>query len=76
MVSGLLPAGEVKMIMEIKPLKDPVPLKLEQYGCEKCGEKFYINVDDKPRIAVCCFCGGFTKNTRLFDMEIKGIGEY
>ncbi len=64
------------MIMEIKKLEEPVKIKLEQYECEKCGKKLYVNSEDKPRLAVCCFCGGQTKNIRIFDVEITGIGEY
>ena len=62
--------------MMIKKLEEHVQIKLEQYECETCGKKFYINVDDKPRLAVCCFCGGQTKNIRIFDINIIGIGEY
>ncbi len=64
------------MIMEIKQLDELVEIKLEQYECEVCGKKCYINAEDKSGLAVCCFCGGTTKNTRLFDIDIKGIGEY
>lgn len=64
------------MNMEIKPLKEPVGIKFEQYECGVCGKKSYVNSEDKPDSFVCGFCGGETKNTRLFDIEIKGIGEY
>ena len=61
----------------IKPLSEPVEVKLEQYECVDCEKKFYINTEDKTEDNFACvFCNGETKNIRIFDVEIKGIGEY
>jgi len=65
------------MVMEIKPLKKPIEIKLEQYECEACSKKFYINTEDKTgNFMVCPFCKAEAKNIRIFDVEIKGIGGY
>ena len=64
------------MIMEIKKLEELVEIKLEQYECEDCGKKSYVNAEDKPRLFFCGFCGKPMKNIRIFDINIKGIGEY
>ena len=61
----------------IKPLPQPVEVKLEQYECDKCNKKFYINSEDKTEDDFACvFCKGETKNIRIFDVKIEGIGEY
>lgn len=61
----------------IKELKKPIEIKLEQYECEGCGKKFYINSEDKIEgWAFCPFCRRESKNIRIFDVQIKGIGEY
>lgn len=61
----------------IKPLKTPVSLKLKQYVCEECNKKFSINLVDKEKEFLHCpFCGAKGKNKWIFDIEIKGIGEY
>ncbi len=63
--------------MKIKLLPQPVEVKLEQYECEKCSKKFYINSEDKVDYSFpCIFCQGETKKIRIFDISIKGIGEY
>jgi len=63
--------------IEIKPLKEPIEIKLEQYECESCGKKSYINSEDKiEREFFCPFCKAEAKNIRIFDVEIEGIGEY
>lgn len=65
------------MNMNIKQLKKPIEVKLEQYECESCKKKFYINSEDKPgEFITCHLCKGETKKVRIFDIEIKGIGEY
>lgn len=68
------------MIMEtidIQPLKEPISFKLEQYECQVCMKKTYINKDDKRTDSIkCVFCGETAKSSRVFEMEIKGIGEY
>ena len=65
---------------EIKPLKEPIKIKLEQYECDDCKKKFYINTEDKTKgvIFMCPFCmgNGKTKNIRIFDVIINGIGDY
>ncbi len=61
----------------IKKLKEPIEVKLEQYECTSCEKKSYINIEDKTvRKFFCPFCMEEAKNTRIFDVEIKGIGEY
>ena len=63
------------MSMEIKPLQEPIAIKFEQYECEACGKKEYINSEDKKgEFVKCVFCGAEAKNVRIFDIEIKGIG--
>ena len=64
------------MIMEIKQLNNTIMIKFDQYECNECGKKCYINSEDKSNNIICAFCGGPTKNSRIFDLEIKGIGEY
>ncbi len=64
------------MNMIIKSLQEPIEIKFEQYECEVCSKKSYINSEDKPGSLACGFCGGFTKNVRLFDIKITGIGEH
>ena len=62
---------------EIKPLKEPIEIKLEQYECESCKKKTYINSEDKlGNFVHCPFCKAEAKNIRIFDVKIKGIGEY
>ena len=71
-------------MIKIKQLKKPIEIKLEQYECEDCKLKFYINSEDKTEgvIFMCPFCMGNgkenkkAKNIRIFDIIIKGIGEY
>jgi len=59
-----------------KPLKEPINIKLLQYECSICKKKSYINQEDiKEDIIKCLFCNGETKCIRLFDVDIKGIGE-
>ncbi len=65
------------MNMIIKSLQEPIEIKFEQYECEVCKKKCYINAEDKNRDFLhCVFCGGESKNVRIFDIEIMGIGEY
>jgi len=65
------------MNMEIKILKEPVKIKFEQYECRVCGRKSYINLEDKERDMIeCVFCGAEAENKRVFQIDIKGIGEY
>ncbi len=66
----------MNMVM-IKPLEKPFKIKLEQYKCECCKKNLYINSEDKLGDFVHCpFCKAEAKNIRIFDIEIKGIGEY
>jgi len=61
----------------IKQLKKPIEIKFEQYECKDCKKKFYINTEDKSKVNLQCpFCKAETKNVRVFQIEIKGIGEY
>ena len=71
--------GEMNMNMnnKIKELKELIEIKLEQYECEACKKKFYINSEDKiGNFMFCPFCKAEAKNIRIFDINIKGIGEY
>ena len=64
-------------MVDIKKLKEPVAIKMEQYECEECGKKFYMNTEDKYKDYYSCpFCGSKAKNVRIFDIDIKAIGEY
>ena len=61
----------------IKQLKEPIEIKLEQYECEGCKKKSYINSEDKLENFVHCpFCKAEAKNIRIFDVKIEGIMEY
>jgi len=61
----------------IKQIKKPIQVMLEQYECEACGLKTYINTQDKKgEFLHCVFCGAEAKNVRSFDTEIRGIEEY
>jgi len=61
----------------IKPLKEPIEIILIQYECTTCKKKSYINKEDKKEdILKCLFCNGESKYRRIFDVNIKGIGEY
>lgn len=61
----------------IKELKKPIEIKLEQYECEACKKKSYINSEDKSgNFMFCPFCKAEAKNIRIFDININGIGEY
>jgi len=61
----------------IKELKEKIEIKLEQYECEACSKKFYINTDDKKgNFMFCPFCKAEAKNIRIFNVTIEGIGEY
>ena len=61
----------------IKKLKEPVKINLIQYECSLCKKKSYINqADYKKEVEKCLFCNGETKRSRIFNIEIKGIGEY
>ena len=63
--------------MVIKKLPKSIKVNLEQYECVDCKKKFYINSEDKiEHLLPCPFCEGETKNIRIFNVEIKGIGEY
>ncbi len=63
--------------IEIKQLKEPIEIKLEQYECESCKKKSYVNSEDKTeRKFFCPFCMEEAKNLRIFDVKINGIGEY
>lgn len=63
--------------IDIQPLKEQIPIKFEQYNCPICLKKTYINLDDKRTDSVkCVFCEQTAKSSRVFEMEIKGIGEY
>lgn len=55
-----------------------IPIVLEQYECEDCKRKFYINTDDKySNIMLCPYgCGTDSKITRKFDMTINNYEEY
>ena len=62
---------------KIKKLKKQIEIKLEQYECESCKKKSYINTEDKTeRKFFCPFCMEEAKNVRIFDIKIRGIGEY
>ena len=64
-------------MINIKSLKTSIGIKLEQYECEDCKKKSYANSEDKiDGISFCIFCEGKTKKVRIFDIEIKGIGDY
>ncbi len=63
-------------MITIKSLKNPVGITLEQYECELCHKKFYVNSEDNQEKLKCPFCNEDTKNTRIFDIEIKGVGTY
>lgn len=63
--------------MKIKKLKESVSIMFEQYECESCKKKIYINQEDKEREFVSCpFCNAESKNIRVLDIQINGIGEY
>jgi len=63
--------------MKIKQLKKPINIKMEQYECESCKKKIYINQEDKVSESFSCpFCHGESKNIRIFSIQINGIGEY
>ena len=61
----------------IKKLEKPIEVLFEQYICEACEKKSYINNEDKKNgFLHCPFCKAEAKNKRIFNIEIKGIGEY
>ena len=65
--------------MKIKKqtIKQPIPLTLEQYECQTCKKKFYINTDDTQELQefACPFCeDSNVLNVREFDVEILSIG--
>lgn len=64
--------------MEIKKLNPSIDLILEQYFCETCKKKSYINSEDKGErnVLICPFCNSGTYNIRQFKIKIERIGEY
>ena len=56
-------------------LEQPIPLTLEQFECQDCKKKFYVNVEDvqENKEFVCPFCAAKTQNIRQFDVEILAI---
>jgi len=63
--------------MDIKKLETPIGLILIQYECEACNLKSYINYDDLKQDEMRCpFCLDNTKKKRIFEIEIKKLGEY
>jgi len=61
----------------INPLKKPIEINLIQYECSTCKKKSYINKEDyQEEESKCLFCEGKAKRIRLFEVGIKGIGEY
>ena len=68
---------EEEEVIMIKQIKKPIQVMLEQYECEACGLKTYINTQDKKgEFLHCPICGGEAKNVRIFEVNILGIGEY
>jgi Zn finger protein HypA/HybF involved in hydrogenase expression len=62
---------------DIKQLKTPIEVLFDQYECEVCKKKVYINTEDKIRnILPCPFCNGESKIIRQFQIKIEGIGNY
>ncbi len=50
---------------------------LEHDQGKELNQGFWLNTEDKTEDNFACvFCQGETKNIRIFDIEIKGIGEY
>lgn len=68
--------GKNKMNKNKQPLKNPIPLSLEQYECQICKKKFYINVEDQiDNDLACPLCKDTNVlNVREFDVEILRIG--
>ena len=66
--------------MNINKLKEPIGLILEQFECESCKKKIYINSEDKTNsVMPCPFCEGIKPSSNLvrqFEIKIEGIGEY
>lgn len=58
-------------------LKKPIPLTLEQYECQTCKKKFYINIEDviEGKKLFCPFCeDNDVQNVREFYVSIEAIG--
>lgn len=65
------------MVIEIKQLEEPIEITLEQFECDLCHKKIYVNVEDKPTSKIGCpFCVGSSNKVRIFQIKIEGIGEY
>ncbi len=64
--------------MNINKLKEPIGLILEQFECESCKKKIYINSEDKTNsVMPCPFCEETSSSlVRQFEIKIEGIGEY
>jgi len=59
-------------------LEKPIEIKLEQFECQACKKKIYVNEEDfnEAKILDCPFCDVQNiNNTRLFEVEIKKIFE-
>ena len=56
-----------------------IPIRELQYICEndKCGLKFYVNIEDDCGEEVKCIkCGTSSKRKRIFDMIINMFNDY
>ncbi len=57
--------------------KQIIPLTLEQYICEDCEVKFYINKDDQnDKQLICPFCSSKTENIRKFEVGINLVEDH
>jgi predicted Zn-ribbon and HTH transcriptional regulator len=62
--------------MKLFKNKEKIVLTLEQYICEECGCKFYINSeDDNGNELSCPKCKNISINKRKFGIEIISIVE-
>jgi len=63
--------------MEKTKLPEPIPVTMEQFECQYCKKKFYVNAEDFAESNMPCpcpFCGATNiKNTRQFDVSILAI---
>ena len=62
--------------MEKTKLPEPIPVIMEQFECQYCKKKFYINVEDFQELQEpkCPFCKySHVLNTRQFDVSILAI---
>ena len=58
-------------------LEKPIQMNMEQFGCQACEKKIYMNAEDfKDEVLDCPFCDvSGIKNTRLVEIDIKKIFE-